>query len=188
LHDCCQLKFHDKASFTNRFTTITKRKLEKQQRTVTSSTSPMKGEKAMSRLLFSASRTLLDVKRTDEQWTLKEKATPHTMSCLAADPEQPGRLYGGTFNDGLWISEDWGATWRKAGDRIFHNRVMSVAVSPAEKLNAASVVWAGTEPSGLFRSEDGGETWEHCPGLLDLSSKSSWSFPPRPYTHHVRCI
>src|SRR5699024_2994918 len=33
LHGCCQLKFHDKTSFTNMFTTITKRKLEKQQRT-----------------------------------------------------------------------------------------------------------------------------------------------------------
>lgn len=142
----------------------------------------------MSRLLFSASRTILDIKQTGEKWTLEEKATPHTMLCLAADPEQPGRLYGGTFNDGLWISEDWGTTWRKAGDGIFHNRVMSVAVSPTEKLNGASVVWAGTEPSGLFRSEDGGESWEHYPGLLDLPSKSSWSFPPRPYTHHVRWI
>jgi hypothetical protein len=40
----------------------------------------------------------------------------------------------------------------------------------------------------LYRSEDGGETWIDCPALLDLPSSASWSFPPRPHTHHVRCI
>src|SRR5699024_2167756 len=74
------------------------------------------------------------------------------------------------------------------GTGITHNRVMSVAVSPTEVRNGYRVVWAGTEPSGLFRSEDGGRTWIDCPALLDLPSKSTWSFPPRPHTHHVRWI
>lgn len=142
----------------------------------------------MTRLFFSAARALLDINQTGEQWTLEEKATPHTMLCLATDPATPGRIYGGTFNDGLWISDDWGATWRRAGDGIFHQRVMSLAVSPTEIRNGYSVVWAGTEPSGLFRSEDGGQTWQHYPSLLELPSKPTWSFPPRPHTHHVRWI
>ncbi|WP_449354635.1 WD40/YVTN/BNR-like repeat-containing protein [Virgibacillus natechei] len=98
--------------------------------------------------------------------------------CLAADPTHPGRLYGGTFDDGLWISDDSGKTREPAGKGIAHNWVMSVAVSPTEERNGYLVVWAGTEPSGLFRSGDGGQTWTACPRLLDLPSRSSWSFPP----------
>lgn len=119
---------------------------------------------------------------------MEEKPAPYQFLCLAADPDHPGRLYGGTFDDGLWISDDNGKTWDTAGSGIAHNRVMSVAVSPTEVKNGWRVVWAGTEPSGLFRSEDGGQTWTDCPALLDLPSKSSWSFPPRPHTHHVRWI
>src|SRR5699024_3640109 len=42
--------------------------------------------------------------------------------------------------------------------------------------------------SGIFRSEDGGKTWTHFPKLLELRSEPTWSFPPRPLTHHVRVI
>jgi photosystem II stability/assembly factor-like uncharacterized protein len=50
------------------------------------------------------------------------------------------------------------------------------------------VIYAGTEPSALYRSPDGGETWEERPSLLALPSAKTWSFPPRPETHHVRWI
>jgi hypothetical protein len=49
-------------------------------------------------------------------------------------------------------------------------------------------VYAGTEPSNLYRSEDGGRRWELLPALRDLPSEPRWSFPPRPWTHHVRTI
>ena len=114
--------------------------------------------------------------------------TPHEFHCLAVDPINPERLYAGSFDDGLWISDDYGNTWQKAGAGIQHERVLSVTVSPTEVRNGYSVVWAGTEPSGIFRSEDGGKTWTDFPKLLDLPSKPTWRFPPRPHTHHVRWI
>jgi photosystem II stability/assembly factor-like uncharacterized protein len=49
-------------------------------------------------------------------------------------------------------------------------------------------VYAGTEPSSVFRSTDGGESWEELEGLARLPSAPTWSFPPRPDTHHVRWI
>ncbi|WP_080874470.1 WD40/YVTN/BNR-like repeat-containing protein [Oceanobacillus timonensis] len=139
-------------------------------------------------LYFTAGSSVYEIKKEEQEWVMEERRTPAPFLCLAADPSQKGRLYGGTFNEGLWISNDCGKTWTAAGSGISHNRVMSVAVSPTEVKNGYHVVWAGTEPSGLFRSEDGGKTWTDCPGLLDLPSKSAWSFPPRPYTHHVRWI
>ena len=59
----------------------------------------------------------------------------------------------------------------------------SLAVSAAD-----GAVYAGTEPSRLFRSDDGGESWRELEGLLELPSRPSWSFPPRPWTSHVRWI
>src|ERR671925_194949 len=61
--------------------------------------------------------------------------------------------------------------------------VFSLAVSAA-----GGAVYAGTEPSRLFRSDDRGESWRELAGLLDLPSRPTWSFPPRPWTSHVRWI
>jgi photosystem II stability/assembly factor-like uncharacterized protein len=65
---------------------------------------------------------------------------------------------------------------------------MAVAVSTLERAGERGVVWAGTEPSAIFRSEDGGASWAERPGLRTLPSAPTWSFPPRPWTHHVRWI
>ena len=61
--------------------------------------------------------------------------------------------------------------------------VYSVAVSAAD-----GAVYAGTEPSALYRSDDAGETWRELGALLELPSRPTWSFPPRPWTSHVRWI
>ncbi len=37
-------------------------------------------------------------------------------------------------------------------------------------------------------SRDGGESWRELEGLKNLPSAPSWSFPPRPWTSHVRSI
>jgi photosystem II stability/assembly factor-like uncharacterized protein len=63
-----------------------------------------------------------------------------------------------------------------------------VAVSGPQDANGLAAVYVGTEPSAIFRSDDGGETWRNCEGLINLPSAGKWSFPPRPHTHHVRCI
>ena len=46
----------------------------------------------------------------------------------------------------------------------------------------------GTEPTAFYRSDDGGESWEKMSSLNNLKSSTSWSFPPRPWTSHVRWI
>jgi photosystem II stability/assembly factor-like uncharacterized protein len=61
--------------------------------------------------------------------------------------------------------------------------VFSLAVSKAD-----GAVYAGTEPSALYRSDDRGASWTELRGLLELPSRPTWSFPPRPWTSHVRWI
>jgi photosystem II stability/assembly factor-like uncharacterized protein len=108
--------------------------------------------------------------------------------CLAIDPHDPGRVYVGTFDRGLYTTADGGRTWRDDGGALSDRRVLSVAVSRSHQESGISVVYAGTEPSNLYRSPDGGQSWEQLPALRELPSAPRWSFPPRPWTHHVRTI
>jgi hypothetical protein len=70
---------------------------------------------------------------------------------------------------------------------------MSASISNLERRggknkNRFNTVYVGTEPTAFYRSDDGGESWEKMRSLNDLKSSSSWSFPPRPWTSHVRWI
>jgi len=108
--------------------------------------------------------------------------------CVAVDPHDPQRWYVGTFDDGLLTTSDGGVTWRAPERGPEEQRVLSVAVSRSHREGGTSVAYAGTEPSNLYRSEDGGRSWQLLPALRDLPSEPNWSFPPRPWTHHVRTI
>jgi hypothetical protein len=110
------------------------------------------------------------------------------LQCVAVDPRDPNRVYVGTFDDGLYSTDDGGETWRASWQGVADRRVMAVSVSPSHREAGVSVVYAGTEPSNLYRSEDAGASWQLLPELRRLPSEPGWSFPPRPWTHHVRTI
>jgi photosystem II stability/assembly factor-like uncharacterized protein len=99
--------------------------------------------------------------------------------CLAV--AAPDTVYAGLLKSGVRKTVDGGESWRDVSppDRA----VFSLAVSPVD-----GAVYAGTEPSRLFRSDDGGESWRPLDALLELPSRPTWSFPPRPWTSHVRWI
>ena len=108
---------------------------------------------------------------------------------IVFDPLNPDHAYCATFGDGLWKTDDGGYTWNNIGKGVITSPyVMSVAVSPPDSWNRLYRVYAGTEPSALYISNDEGKSWEKMEALNKLPSSASWSFPPRPWTHHVRWI
>jgi photosystem II stability/assembly factor-like uncharacterized protein len=118
-----------------------------------------------------------------------ETVLPHAGArCVAIDPLDPDRVYVGTFDHGLLASDDGGSTWRAPERGLEDQRVLSLASSPTDARAGTSVVYAGTEPSNLYRSEDGGRSWQRLSALRELPSEPRWSFPPRPWTHHVKTI
>ncbi len=116
-----------------------------------------------------------------EDEEVKVTLTGSAAQCLARDPLDESTVYVGSRGRGVWKSEDGGDSWRQLG--FPEPDVFSVAVSAAD-----GAVYAGCEPSMLFRSRDGGGSWEELSALRDIPSAPTWSFPPRPWTSHVRWI
>jgi xyloglucan-specific exo-beta-1,4-glucanase len=92
---------------------------------------------------------------------------------LAVDPHAPDRVWFGSRHDGLWRSDDAGASWRRdtrfpyagAGEpaeRRTNAGVGFVLFDPASRRVFASVADRGLH--GLFRSGDGGKHWARVHG------------------------
>ncbi len=126
-------------------------------------------------------------RETERGWDVDVLLAGVGAQCLALDPQVPDTVVVGTFDQGLFLSTDGGCTWRQAAG-LPARRVLSVAVSPSWRVGGRGVVLAGCEPSALYWSEDGGERWQEMTALRQLPSAPTWSFPPRPWTSHVRAI
>ncbi len=142
----------------------------------------------MATMYIATGDALAIVNQRDGRWEANLQLSGRSTQCVAADPHRPEVVYCGTFGQGLFQSQDGGASWRPVSEGIRHPEIMAVAVSSLERVGEYGVLWAGTEPSDLFRSEDGGATWQERPSFLQLPSVPTWFFPPRPWTHHVRWI
>jgi len=142
----------------------------------------------MIKLYIAADEALAIVRQRNGEWVADLQIVGSRPQSLAVDTLRPRQVYCGTFDQGLWRSENAGGTWEHVGPGIEHESVTAVAVSATERIGDYGVVYAGTEPSALFRSEDGGSTWQELAALRRLPSAPTWSFPPRPYTSHIRWI
>src|SRR2546422_4364049 len=142
----------------------------------------------MTKLYIATNGALAIVSQHNGEWAVGLQMVGSQPQCLAVDSQRPQQVYCGTFDQGLWRSENAGDSWEHVGAGIEHPSVTSVAVSLTERAGNYGVVYAGTEPSTLYRSEDGGSTWRELSALRSLPSAPTWSFPPRPYTSHVRAI
>jgi len=124
------------------------------------------------------------IARLDEgegAWAVELSLQGSGAQCLAIDPADADTVYAGLREHGLRKTADGGRSWSDCA--LPEPGVFSLAVSAA-----GGAVYAGTEPSRLFRSDDDGASWRELTGLLELPSRPTWRFPPRPWTSHVRWI
>jgi hypothetical protein len=120
---------------------------------------------------------LVRLRRDGRSWTAESALDGVGAQCVAADG---ARVLVGTRGRGALLSVDAGATWEEV--ELPERDVFSVAISRAD-----GALYAGTEPSRLFVARDE-RTWAELEALQDIPSRARWSFPPRPWTHHVRWI
>ena len=135
----------------------------------------------MTDLLMATGNSFARVSRENGDWRLQKALEGMGVQSIATDPSNADIVYVGTQSDGLWKSSDRGLDWEDMN--LPETNITSVAISVAD-----GTVYAGTEPSKLFKSGDGAATWEELSALRSIPSAPTWSFPPRPWTSHVRWI
>jgi hypothetical protein len=132
------------------------------------------------RLFAATGDAIARLDETGDGWHVELSLERSSAQCVAVDPTAHDTAFAGLREGGLRRSDDGGRTWHDVG--LPGEAVLSVAVGPDGAL------YGGTEPSALYRSDDGGESWRELTALLELPSQPTWSFPPRPWTSHVRWI
>ncbi len=143
----------------------------------------------MTTLIAGMQNSILVLESSKNGWKIWENLKGSHPQSVVFDPLNPSRAYCGTFGDGLWKTDDNGKTWDSIGKNEISSNITSVSVNPLKVgNNGFAKVYIGTEPSVLYASSDGGESWEKMGNLNKLGSSKTWSFPPRPWTHHVRWI
>jgi photosystem II stability/assembly factor-like uncharacterized protein len=135
----------------------------------------------MARLYAATGNGIARLDEAGGEWSVQVFLSGNPVHSLAVDPADPARVYAGLSEGGVRRTDDGGASWADCSPP--QTAVFSLAVSAAD-----GAVYAGTEPSALYRSDDAGETWRELDALLELPSRPTWSFPPRPWTSHVRWI
>ncbi len=135
----------------------------------------------MSELVVATGEELVRLKQQNGLWQASRLPAGKGMQCLALHPHAPDVLYAGSRGQGVWRSGDRGLSWARL--EFPEPDVFSLAVSPVD-----GAVYAGTEPSKLFVSRDEGRSWSELTGLQEIPSRPMWSFPPRPWTSHVRWV
>jgi photosystem II stability/assembly factor-like uncharacterized protein len=138
----------------------------------------------MSSIVVAVSDDLLVLGGDGDRWEERGRHAGVRPWSLAADPERPERVWCGTGDGALLTTADGGGSWRVRQGPGGPRPIPAVAVGYGDP----APVFAGYDPSALYRSDDGGGTWRELSSMLELPSASTWSFPPRPDTHHVRFV
>ena len=127
--------------------------------------------------LAATGRALARAEYKNGEWQVTTQLENTQVNCLVSDPRQVRRVYAGTQEDGVLLSEDAGRTWQPAG--MVGIPVKSLALSPANSTvsgNGKGTLLAGCKPVSLYRSQDNGGSWQELPDLC--RARKWWWFSP----------
>lgn len=104
---------------------------------------------------------------------------------VAVSPSAPNRVFAGTRGDGVWLSEDFGATWKKPSyGKRGPGKVRCLTIDPLDP----DTLYAGTEPIDVFVSRDGAKSWERLDSIWNIPFVATVTYPVAVVEPHVRDI
>lgn len=130
-------------------------------------------------IVVASSDGLAIVRLEERMWKVAERFLEGQMITSVA--ACTGLLLAGT-REGLWLSQDNGATWEKSDQGLSIKHIRWLACQVGE----GGIQLAGTEPAGIFVSRDAGKNWERRLEVDDLRQKYGWYLPYSPASGCVR--
>ncbi len=134
--------------------------------------------------------------RTDNAGTTWTPVFDHegsySIGCVTVDPSNPHTVWVGTgennsqrsvsFGDGVYVSRDDGAHWKRAG--LEHSEhIGRIVVDPRDSdtvwVAAQGPLWRSGGDRGLYRTKDGGKTWERVLRVSDDTGINEVWLDPR---------
>jgi photosystem II stability/assembly factor-like uncharacterized protein len=104
---------------------------------------------------------------------------------VATVPGEPGTLLAATRGDGVWLSRDFGETWKKPSyGKRGPGKVRCLAVDPSNP----NRVYAGGEPIDVWVSDDLGATWDRFDSIWSVPGVGGIEYPVPAVEPHVRDI
>jgi ligand-binding sensor domain-containing protein len=104
--------------------------------------------------LFLGARTGLYRWASEQRrWVLLPSDLPSGIASIAVDPQDPQLLYAGLVSDGVYRSQDGGASWQALP--ALQKGIPAIAIDPKESHNI--YILAAWER--VYESHDGGESW-----------------------------
>jgi len=77
------------------------------------------------------------------------------ITTMAMDPSDPGVIYVGTENAGIYKSIDGGISWQPVHNGLSRAWIHSIVIDPENP----RTVYAGVSTGGAYKTKDGGENW-----------------------------
>lgn len=126
-------------------------------------------------------------------WTpIFDEQPVFAIGCVTIDPSNPNRVWVGTgennggrhisFGDGVYLSEDGGATWTNMGLKDSQH-VGKILVHPDDSnvvlVASQGPLWNSGGDRGFYRSEDGGKTWSKTLGDEEWTGVADAIMDPR---------
>jgi photosystem II stability/assembly factor-like uncharacterized protein len=138
------------------------------------------------RVLVGTARGVTTIERAGAGWRIAAEAlTDKHIGAILIEPRS-GTVFAGAYGDGsVYASLDGCETWSRRDHGLTEHNIFSLeAVETAGRVR----LFCGTEPAKLFVSDDLGENWRELPGLRDVPTVDSWSFPGPPHVAHTKHI
>jgi photosystem II stability/assembly factor-like uncharacterized protein len=130
---------------------------------------------------------VLTARSTDQKnWKIVEHGLKQWEVCeVAVAPDAPNKVFAGTRGDGVWVSEDFGKSWKKPcyGKRG-PGKVRAVTIDP----NNPKRIYAGCEPIDVWVSEDEAKSWTRFDSIWDIPFIATVPYPVATVEPHVRDV
>jgi photosystem II stability/assembly factor-like uncharacterized protein len=116
----------------------------------------------------------------------------YSIGCLKIDPNNPFVIWAGTgennhqrqlgYGDGIYKSEDGGASWKNTGLKD-SRQIGMIAIDPRNSdvvyVAAEGSIWGPGGDRGLYKTADGGKTWNKMLNISENTGVNNVVLDPR---------